>query len=114
MRERGDVEKQILQASLTDLETRLNSSERQLDEYYDQVRHQGQQLAESRAGLVEKDIAIATLQQKVTQQTQAVELLKQRASSYIIDLQKQLKQAQRQIHDLTNILERKIKKPSGD
>lgn len=114
VRERNEVEKQILQASLHDMETRLSQSERLLDEYYDQVRNQGQQLAESRATLVEKDIALQTLQQKLGQQAQALELLKQRASSYINDLQKQLKQAQRQVHDLTQILERKIKKPLGD
>ncbi|MCA9996914.1 MAG: polymer-forming cytoskeletal protein, partial [Anaerolineales bacterium] len=114
VRERNDVEKQILQASIHDMEARLSQSERQLDTYYDQVRNQGHQLAESRATLVEKDIALDALQQKITQQSQAQELLKQRASNYIVDLQKQLKQAQRQVHDLTQILERKIKKPSGD
>lgn len=114
LRERSDVEKQILQASVNDLEARLGHSERQLDQYYDQVRSQGQQLAESRAALVEKDIELDMLQQKMAQQVQTLELLKQRASSYIADLQKQLKQAQRQVQDLTDILERKMKKPAGN
>lgn len=113
-REKTDVEKQILQASLHDIEIRLQKSERELDEYYQQVRDQGGQLAETRAMLVEKDLEIQTLQQQLRQQTKNIELLKQRASSYIVDLQKQRNEAQRQIQDLTQILERKIRKPSGD
>ncbi|MEM7111814.1 MAG: polymer-forming cytoskeletal protein [Chloroflexota bacterium] len=110
VRQEAEQQKQQFQTILQEANENLNKSEAAMDDYYQQVHYQGQELAESRVALVEKDIELQSLQETVEKQTAVTEKVKQQAVAYIQKLQQKLAQTERQVRDLTRLLERKTKK----
>lgn len=110
MKENVTNERQHFQTILQEANQKLNRSETAMDDYYQQVHVQGQELAESRVALVEKDIELERLQQQLTEQVALTEKIKQQAAGYFQKLRQKLAQTERQVADLTQLIERRSKK----
>lgn len=99
-----------LKKTLRETNLQLEAHEKEIETYVKQVDSQGQNLAEMRALLIEKEVQMAQAQANIEKQNQFIKKMQQVTTERVQALQGELGQARQQIKDLTAVLERRQKR----
>ncbi|MFQ5433561.1 MAG: polymer-forming cytoskeletal protein [Anaerolineae bacterium] len=92
LKQKAAAEKEALQESLLHMKIQAEAYEAEIEHHLGQVNSQGQRLAEAQALLVERDLAIAKMAERIQKQADFIARMKSVTSQHIDQLKAQLAQ----------------------
>lgn len=107
-------EKEILLGQVRMQQAQIEAYEAEVNYIQDEIERQSQNLAEMRATLIEREIALNQTRETADRQGAELEHIKRMASKRIRSLEAELAEAKQKLKDLLALLERKKRREEGN